>query len=75
MRLGISALLFFVALSTVAASAQSNQTLTGTVSDAMCGVHHMIKDATPAQCTRKCVKQGSDFALVQQRKGLLLEGR
>jgi hypothetical protein len=30
MRLGISALLFSVALSTVAASAQSNQTLTGT---------------------------------------------
>ena len=34
MRLRISALFLSVALSTVAASAQSNQTLTGTVSDA-----------------------------------------
>jgi hypothetical protein len=58
MRLGISALLFSVALSNVAASAQSKQTLTGTVSDAMCDAQHMIKDATSAQCTRKCVKQG-----------------
>jgi hypothetical protein len=74
MRLGISALLVSVALSTVAASAQSNQTLTGTVSDAMCGAHHMIKDATPAQCTRKCVKQGSDFALVSKEKVYTLKG-
>jgi hypothetical protein len=34
MHLRISALFLFVALSTIAASAQSNQTLTGTVSDA-----------------------------------------
>ena len=68
MRLGISALLPSVALSSVAASAQSNQTLTGTVSDAMCGAHHMIQGLTPAQCTRECVKQGSDFALVSGDK-------
>ena len=74
MRLRISALFLSVALSTVAASAQTNQTLTGTVSDAMCGAHHMIKDATPAQCTRKCVKQGSDFALVSKEKVYTLKG-
>ena len=74
MRLGISALLFSVALSTVAASTQSNQTRTGTASDAMCGAHHMIKDATPAQCTRKCVKQGSDFALVSKQRVYTLNG-
>ena len=51
------------------------QTVTGTVTDAMCGAHHMMKDATPAQCTRECVKQGSDFALVSKREGLHLEGR
>jgi hypothetical protein len=49
MRLRISALFLSVALSTVAASAQSNQTLTGTVSDAMCGAHHMMQGKTPAQ--------------------------
>jgi hypothetical protein len=68
MRLRISALLHSVALSTVVASAQSNQTLTGTVSDAMCGAHHMIQGLTPAQCTRKCVKEGTDFALVSGGK-------
>jgi hypothetical protein len=34
----------------------------------MCGVHHMMKDATAAQCTRECVKQDSDFALVSGGK-------
>jgi hypothetical protein len=54
--------------------AQATQTLTGTVSDAMCGAHHMMKDATAAQCTRECVKQGSDFALVSGGKVYTLKG-
>jgi hypothetical protein len=74
MHLRISALFLSVALSTVAASAQSNQTLTGTVSDAMCGAHHMIQGATAAQCTRKCIKQGSDFALVRDGQVYTLKG-
>jgi hypothetical protein len=74
MRLRISALFLSVALSTVAASAQSSQTLTGTVSDAMCGAHHMIQGAAAAQCTRKCVKQGSDFALVSGSQVYTLKG-
>src|SRR5260370_31118062 len=40
MLLRISALFFSLVLSTVMASAQSSQTLTGTVSDAMCGASH-----------------------------------
>ena len=74
MRLPISGLFLSVALSTVAASAQSNQTLTGTVSDTMCGAHHMMQGKTPAQCTRECVKQGSDFALVSKDKVYTLKG-
>lgn len=74
MRLRISILFLSVFLSTVAASAQSSQTLTGTVSDAMCGAHHMMKGATAAQCTRECVKQGSDFALVSGDKVYTLKG-
>jgi hypothetical protein len=74
MRLRISALFLSIALSTVAASAQSNQTLTGTVSDAMCGAHHLIQGKTPAQCTWECVKQGSDFALVSGDKVYALKG-
>jgi hypothetical protein len=74
MRLRISALFLSVVLSTVAASAQSNQTLTGTVSDTMSGAHHMMQGKTPAQCTRECVKEGSDFALVSGGKVYTLKG-
>jgi hypothetical protein len=74
MRLRISALFLSVALSTVAASAQSSQTFTGAVSDAMCAGHHMMQGKTPAQCTRECVKQGSDFALVSSGKVYTLKG-
>ena len=40
----------------------ATMTVTGTVSDAMCGAHHPVADATG--CTRDCVKKGSDYALV-----------
>jgi len=61
-------------LGTASLFAQAAQTITGTVSDAMCGAHHMMKDATAAQCTRECVKQGSDFALVSGGKVYTLKG-
>ena len=49
----------------IAACAQSGQqTFTGVVSDNMCGKQHMAKDKSAAQCTRECVKGGSDYALV-----------
>jgi len=74
MRLPISTLFLSGVLSTFSASAQSNQTFTGTVSDAMCGAHHMMQGKTPAQCTRECVKQGSDFAPVNGGKIYTLKG-
>ena len=40
----------------------------------MCGAHHMIQGLNPAQCTRKCVKEGSDFALVSKEKVYTLRG-
>jgi hypothetical protein len=61
-------------LGTASLVAQATQTLTGTVSDAMCGAHHMMKEATAGQCTRECVKQGSDFALVSGGKVYTLKG-
>ena len=56
------------------AVAQATKSLTGTVSDAMCGVHHMMQGKTAAQCTRECVKLGSDFALVSGGKVYTLKG-
>ncbi len=74
MRLRISTLFLSIAVSTVAASAQSSQTLTGTASDTMCGAHHMMQGKTAAECTRECVTQGSDFALVSGGKVYTLKG-
>jgi hypothetical protein len=49
-----------------------SQTLTGQVSDAMCGAkHQMPGDA--AGCTRACVKHGSKYALVVGDKVYTLE--
>ena len=60
-------------LSTAAAFGQA-QTMSGTITDAMCGAHHMMKGETPAQCTRDCVKEGSDFALLSKGKVYTLKG-
>ncbi len=52
----------------------ANQTLTGTVSDDMCGKTHMVKDKSAADCTRECVKLGSGYALVVGDKVYKLKG-
>jgi len=74
MRLRISTALLSTVLSVGAALAQSGQTITGAVTDAMCGAHHMMQGKTPAQCTRECVNQGSDFALASADKVYILKG-
>jgi hypothetical protein len=56
------------------AVAQATETLTGTVSDAMCGKKHMMKGESAAQCTRDCLKEGSDYALVVGDKVYTLKG-
>jgi hypothetical protein len=55
-------------------AASASGTLTGIVSDAMCGAHHMAKDKSAADCTRECVKQGTKYALVVGKKVYTLEG-
>lgn len=40
-----------------------SQTLTGEVSDSMCGAKHEMPGKA-ADCTRACVKHGSNYALV-----------
>jgi hypothetical protein len=50
------------------------KTLTGTVSDSMCGAQHMEKDKTAAECTRECVKKGTKYALVVGKKVYTLDG-
>ena len=46
-----------------AMAAGKNQTLSGEVSDSMCGAKHEMPGKA-ADCTRACVKHGSNYALV-----------
>lgn len=48
------------------------KTLTGVVSDAMCGAKHMMP-GNPGDCARACVKQGSKYALVVGEKVYTLD--
>jgi hypothetical protein len=52
----------------------SQKTLTGVVSDSMCGANHMAKDVNPADCLRMCVKKGTKYALVVGKDVYTLEG-
>ena len=52
----------------------SQKTLTGVVSDSMCGVNHMAKNMDPADCLRMCVKKGTKYALVVGEDVYTLEG-
>ena len=72
-RTGLFAALILPLGGTVAL-AQQQQTLTGTLTDSMCGTSHMAKDKTPAECTRMCVKDGMKYALAVNKKLYTLEG-
>jgi hypothetical protein len=66
----------FIALILAVPSAlsQSKQTVTGTITDAMCGAHHSMGNMSAAECTRACVKAGSSFALASGNKVYMLKG-
>jgi hypothetical protein len=55
-----------------ALGAGKSQTLTGEVSDAMCGAKHEMPGKA-ADCARSCVKHGSKYALVVGDKVYTLE--
>jgi hypothetical protein len=55
-----------------ALAAGKSQTLTGEVSDAMCGAKHEMPGKA-ADCARVCMKHGSNYALVVGDKVYTLE--
>lgn len=59
---------------TASGFAAKAQTFTGTVSDAMCGAHHMM-EGDPAACLRKCVEKGSRYALIIGDKVYTLDAK
>jgi len=49
-------------------------TLTGIVSDSLCGTDHGIETAADVDCTRTCVELGAQYALVVGRHVYVLQG-
>ena len=74
MRSKLAMSITVILLGVTGAVAQSGQSFTGTVTDAMCGAHHMMKDKSAAECTRECVKEGSNYALAIGDKVYTLKG-
>lgn len=64
----------FTALCAIPALAAAT-TLTGVVTDDMCGAHHMMPGKTAADCTRGCVRHGAHFALAVNEKVYILSGK
>jgi hypothetical protein len=72
-KTNLTAVFMLTFAGTFAAFAQQ-QSLTGVVTDSMCGATHMVKDKTPAECTQMCVKDGMKYALAVEKKVYTLEG-
>ncbi len=63
-----------LALAGAFAAVAQQQSLTGVVTDSMCGATHMAKDKAPAECTQMCVKDGMKYALAAEKKVYTLKG-
>jgi hypothetical protein len=70
----VAAAVLFWPVAIHAQAAGSATTLTGVVSDTMCGATHMVKDKSPAECIRMCVKGNTKYALVVDKKVYTLLG-
>jgi hypothetical protein len=49
-------------------------TVTGTVTDSVCGSDHGTKSVANAECTRTCVELGAQYALAVGKKLYILQG-
>lgn len=70
----VAAALFGIALPATLAFA-APQSFEGTVSDSMCGKKHMMPGKSDADCTKECVKAGSSYILVTDKKTYTLSGK
>ncbi len=69
---GLTILAALCALPAVAATT----TLTGMITDSMCGSKHMMPGKSDAVCTRACVKHGAKYAVAtNDGKVILLDGK
>ena len=74
-HLGLALLAGVLLLNAPLLNAAEKKTLTGTISDAMCGAKHKMGDVSAAECTNGCVGMGSKYALVVGSTVYELEGK
>jgi hypothetical protein len=55
-------------------SSKMKETLTGIVSDSLCGNTHSMKGEGDGECTRLCVRIGCQYALAVGKDIYILEG-
>ena len=55
-------------------AANPSQTLAGVISDAICGRDHAMAGKSDTECTRECVRRGSQHALIVGEKTYILDG-
>ncbi len=69
------AIALFTALITANLATAATQTLTGVITDDMCGKKHTMMPGKPdSECIRACVKAGSKYALLVGDKVYTLTG-
>jgi len=71
-KLALLAFAFLVFGSLSLAAAKS---ITGTVSDSMCGMKHATASSTAADCVEKCVSGGATYVLVSKGKVYQLDAQ
>jgi hypothetical protein len=74
MKKVFAALTILTALCAIPAMAATT-TLTGVITDDMCGAKHMMPGKSEAECTRACVKHGAKFAVVANGQVYVLAGK
>jgi len=74
MKKMLACLMLLTALCAMPAMAATT-TLTGMITDDMCGAKHMMPGKPDAVCTRACVKRGAHFAVLVNDKLYLLSGK
>lgn len=74
MKKMFACLMILISVSAVSAVAATT-TLTGVITDNMCGAKHMMPGKSDAECTRGCVKHGAKFAVVADGKVIVLDGK
>lgn len=67
-------LMILTALCAIPAMAATT-TITGVITDEMCGREHMMPGKSNAECARACVKHGSKYVLMSEGKNYELAGK